>query len=603
MSMYTKVAILKLINQFGLMTTKGLAEKHSANCFLNSLLREWGNYFYDRELSEFVFNLNNEESLLVPIKYYSLVGRHDFDNKFLIRSAITKQTREISFLEMVDTLLHHLAESYKASIPEIDIFFKRIENSFSNITSAMNWRLDEINNLYSKSFVDFQEAEQALLIGHSFHPHPKSREEFSDEDYRMFSPEAGGEFVLQWLFVKPEVLHQQISVNFLEKKWTEKLLANDGGDNKYSSFLTNGYIPFPMHPWQWSIIKKNKDIQNYLSKKMIIECEENIYAKKWSATSSLRSLYEKSSPYMLKFSLSVRLTNSIRHLLPHEVVRGIEVMDVCSTKEGESFIQSFPDFHIVYEPAFMALIDSKKKIINETIVTMRLNPFDQKKAAQKIVLATLTQDHPSLGSSLIGLMLQRECSETEMYISDIGIVWFEVFLEKVIRPIILAQANWGILLGAHQQNLIVGISNNMPATAYFRDCQGTGYSELGFELFSKNVELLARKNGNILEEKMGNILFSYYLIINSTFNVIATIAKDTGVLESELISCLREKLITWKAMGVKDPSCFDYLLNEKTLMQKGNFKCSFGNLNENTAEDPLALYNPIPNPIYASNLC
>lgn len=585
------------------MTTQGLAEKHSANCFLNSLLREWGDYFYDRESSEFVFGLKNEESLLVPIKYYSLVGRHDYERKFLIRSDITKQSREISFLEMIDILLHHLAEKYQASPTQLNTFFKRIENSLSNITSAMNWRLEEINNLYSKSVVNFLEAEQALLIGHSFHPHPKSKEEFSDEDYKTFSPEAGGEFSIHWLLVKPEVLHQQKSKNFLEEKWTESLWANDNGDINYSSFLTKGYIPFPVHPWQWSILKKNKDIQNYISNNLIIDCGENVCAKKWSATSSLRSLYEKSSPYMLKFSLSVRLTNSVRHLLPHEVVRGIEVVDVCSTKMGKEYVQSFPDFHIIYEPAFMALIDSEKKIINETTVAMRLNPFDEKEAAQKLVLATLTQDHPALGASLIGLMLQRESIVTEMHISDIGIVWFEIFLEKVIRPIILAQANFGILLGAHQQNLIIGIYNNMPEISYFRDCQGTGYSELGFELFSKDVGLIARENGNILEEKMGNILFTYYLIINSTFNVIATIAKDTGIAESQLVKCLRDKLLAWKAMGVKDPSCFDYILFEKTLLQKGNFKCSFGNLNENTSENPLALYNPIPNPIYENELC
>ncbi len=38
-------------------------------------------------------------------------------------------------------------------------------------------------------------------------------------------------------------------------------------------------------------------------------------------------------------------------------------------------------------------------------------------------------------------------------------------------------------------------------------------------------------------------------------------------------------------------------------MQKGNFLCSFVNMNENTTENPLGIYNPIKNPLREKNLC
>ena len=142
----------------------------------------------------------------------------------------------------------------------------------------------------------------------------------------------------------------------------------------------------------------------------------------------------------------------------------------------------------------------------------------------------------------------------------------------------------------------------MPTASYFRDCQGTGYSKTGFEIFSKSVELMTLENGNVLDDEMGNTLFSYYLIINSTFNVINTIAKDTGLSEEHLMKVLKTNLNNWQAEDIKDNACFKYLLESPKLFQKGNFLCSFINMNENTTENPLGIYNSFSNPIFETIL-
>jgi len=580
------------------MHTKELSLKHSANCFLNSLFREWNDFYHDSETSSFVIKLKDEGMLVIPVEYYSLVGRHSYGGQFYYRKNKSDEASELNFSEVVVVLLEHLASIYKTSPEQISIFLDRITDSTQNIEASLKLRETDLKALYKNESIDFKDAEQALIVGHTFHPHPKNRDEFSEEDYKLYSPEAAGDFNLHWLMVHQDIVHRHVSKNFDHSEWNSEIFKKENPDNTKD----NGLIPFPVHPWQKNILLKMPLIKEYMEEGLIVDFHASkMTEEKWYPTSSLRTIYNETSPYMLKFSMSVRLTNSIRHMLPVEVVRGLQVLDVFSTANGKAFLESYPDFHVLFEPAFMALVDRDKKILNETIVSLRLNPF-VKNSAQKIVLATLTQDNPLEGLSMIGQQIIRASEKNHKSIEKMANDWFTKFLEIAVKPFMMAQANYGILLGAHQQNLILEIKNNMPKAAYFRDCHGTGYSKTGFELFSKEVNLMTIENGNILDEKNGNALFSYYLIINTVFNTISTIAKDAHIAEEQLMKLFREELFNWRASGVRDSSCFDYLLDNPKLLQKGNFLCSFVNMNENTTDNPLGIYNSFPNPIHEINL-
>ena len=567
------------------MKTRSLAEKHSAACFLNSLFREWKDHTYDLESSSLVIKLNHD-FLILPLESFSLTGKHSYTGTYFFNS------EEINFNKLKELLLNHLATIYKTTTAQLSIFNNRIDDSVENIKSSLDLRGQELSSLYESPSMDFNSAEQALIIGHTFHPHPKNRDEMSGSDYIKYAPETGGKFDLEWFFVSPDILYIHNSKNFENKSWNEELFKGRE--------ILKGYSVLPVHPWQKDKLLNHPVIKSYIVDKKIIPVDSFQETEKWHPTSSLRSIYNKKSPYMLKFSLSVRLTNSIRHLLPHEVVRGLQVMDVFSTGTGKTFLRKFPDFNILYEPGFMAIKDNHDKIINESIVSLRVNPFLED-AENKIVLATLTQDHPVKGMSLIGSQIHQLAEESNL--KTAAFLWLKKYLDVAVKPLLLAQANYGVLLGAHQQNLILEIKNSLPTQAYFRDCQGTGYSNIGFELFAGEVDLMTVENGNILDSKMGNTLFSYYLFINSTFNVISTLAKEAGLPEEEFFKVLRSEMTSWLKEGVRDTSCFDYLLESKTLLQKGNFLCSIINMNENTTENPLGIYNEMANPIYESKLC
>ena len=134
-----------------------LSKKHSTNCFLNSLFREWTDYYHDHETSTFVIKLKDEGHLNIPVEYFSLVGRHSYANQFYFKENNNSEIREIEFLELVDILLNHLSLIYKSN-PEIkNIFLGRINDSVKNITTALDLRSEDIAKLYvneSRDFID-----------------------------------------------------------------------------------------------------------------------------------------------------------------------------------------------------------------------------------------------------------------------------------------------------------------------------------------------------------------------------------------------------------------------------------------------------------------
>lgn len=528
----------------------------------------------------------------LPLKRRSLVGRHQYASVFFLEA--NGVMTEIGFEAVAEMIVKHLTNIFPNSTGNEVVFLERLQNSIANMELALVERQSDLEKIYS-SAMSFREAEQGLMIGHNFHPYPKMREGFNEEDYRKYSPEMAGEFALHWFLVKPEALEQQKAQAFKQEQWTLDAFQNEFNENGKGHFLLKeGYVPFPVHPWQRQHLLANQTVQKYLADGTILDI--GVSDKPWHPTSSLRSIHGAHSPYMMKFSLTLRLTNSIRHLTMVEVVRGLQVYDVFATTKGQEFVRQHPQFKIVFEPAFTALKAPDGKVLTESIVVCRENPFTMDNQEEAVVLSTLAQDNPLGGENLIQMSIRREAEKTHHSLQEVAQLWFARYLEVAVKPLLTAQARYGVLLGAHQQNLILSLKANYPEKAYFRDCQGTGYSQFGFSLYKNEVPSLTEDNGNILDEK-GNILFSYYLMINSTFNVIAAIAADGWVSERDLVADMRRFLLNMRAQNPEDVSCLSYLLDKPEIWHKGNFTCSLQNLNENTTANPLAIYNLINNPL------
>lgn len=552
-----------------MLRTRPLAIKHSARSFFNSYFRDMGTS-YDEAHKSFSIILE-DVTITVPVTFHSKVGTHRYGENFILKTL--RGERSIGFLEAAELI------SY-ANGGEDTKLYQRLNNSVRNMALSLDLREKEIEKLFETE-LDFLSAEQGLFIGHNFHPTPKSKDEFSEKDVLTYSPEFGRSFKMCWIYVHQSIFFEERSKTFGQINWQKLLLKKD---------LPQGYVAYPLHPWQKKVLFQQNEIKNYLEKGLILDGTQSL--ENWFATSSMRSLYSPDSPFMVKFSMSVKLTNSIRHLQKNEVSRGMLVHDLFSSPPGLEFSRKFPQFKVMQEPLYIGIKDAAGNVLPETIVLLRENPFRKESSKSVAVLATLTQDHPKLQMNLITRLIEG---------TKLDQLWFKNFLDHVITPLIVAQADYGILLGAHQQNLVLILKNGLPAGAYFRDCQGTGLSELGSTIFKPHLSHAKNFEENILPKDAGVALFTYYLVINSVFSTIGSIANASSELEEKLLEMFRLEL---KALSykVKDPSVVEHLLHSKELVQKGNFRCSVKNINENTTTDPLSIYNKIPNPIMSELL-
>lgn len=580
--------------------SRELALRHSATCFFNSIAREWSEVSLTDAPEGLAapkalrLPLEDGETLFVPVTGVSLVGRHRYGRGFFVQRG--DRRREISFDEAVAAVTARLALEFGTSDAQSRRFLDRVANSVDNIAATLAVRGLALAGLHQHSRVDFRSAEQSLFVGHNFHPTPKSRDEFSAADFKAYSSEMGGEFRLGWFLAKPEALFVQKAAAFRDDGFARDLFLQAFPDRAdLRALLNDGYEPLPVHPWQRLRLLERADVRSLLERRLVVDAGPA--GETWAATTSTRSVYNPRAKYMLKFSMSVRLTNSLRHLLPAEVVRGLQVYDVFATDAGRRFQTENPRFHVLFEPAFAALKNGDGGPMVESIVVWRENPFRETTRFQDVVLATLVQDHPSFGENLLLGNVRRLSEETGETLRAAATRWFDAYLDVVVDPLVKAQSRYGVLMGAHQQNLVLRLENHLPVASFFRDCQGTGYSRRGFELFAKDVELLSETNGNILDGVSGNTLFAYYLIVNSTFNVVASLASHGWISETDLLKRLRRRLLALKNENPTDTSCLEALLAEPTILQKGNFLCAFRGVNENTSENPLALYDRIANPL------
>ncbi|MGC9401436.1 IucA/IucC family protein [Vibrio genomosp. F10 str. 9ZC157] len=572
-----------------------------AACFLNSLARECSSVvIIDGECEAYYcIPLSNEHEIRIPLRVVSSIGLHEYQFPAVLYGT---EVAPIEFDQVVDLVVEQPALVGMITPEQKSIFVDRVNESYRNVYAAVK------DNPYGRKLfeerLNFRESEQGLLIGHSFHPAPKSREQFSPQDAQVYTPEFGGKFQLHWLAVDESLLVSGSSGDQSVRQRIEELVtADENLEISVAGLADDHEMLFPVHPWQWQSIKQRKEVRAYLKEGQIRDL--GAVGEKWYPTSSTRSLYSPKLPYMLKFSLSVKLTNSVRNLSLKEVVRGTRLNQLFEDTELKSLLGGKRGFQLMQEPAFLGLMDSNGLVIDESLLAFRDNPLMGKPEEEAVVLATLTQQNPFGGQSLLVSRIEHYARTHTLTPKVAAQRWFDAYCKHAVVPLFNLQANYGIVFLAHQQNIVMQLEEGLPIGMYYRDCQGTGYTDLAFELFpdalgcSTNAKHAKQETENYWNQDKVRRYFAYYLIINSTFSAIASIAAGLDIDESSLVTILRQHLVDLKTQGVKDDRCLNYVLDSDSLCCKGNFYCYLQNFNENSIPDPTVIYFDLSNPIVA----
>lgn len=585
-------------NKNSLILTSTQTEQHISNdvaaaCFLNALARECDaiSIVHEDNRTFYVIPQFEQLEVRIPIRYLSSLGLHEYQ---FPAYQLDEPNKPLNFSDVLDVMMQQPALVGVVSTQQKQLFIQRVMESHRNTQQAI------LNTPYADRLfcaeLNFQQAEQGLLVGHSVHPAPKSREQFSEQDARIYSPELGGKFPLRWLAVHPSITISGSSAGQCIKQRLEQFVEADNSLARIvSGKLPQDFLLFPVHPWQWGVFNTHPDVVTYLEKGLIKDLGQ--FGDLWYPTSSTRSLYSALSPYMLKFSLSVKLTNSIRNLSLKEVVRGTRLNELFHSSDLHQVLATETGFKVMQEPAFIGLIDANGVAIDESLVAFRDNPFQADREQEAVVLATLTQQNPSAKPALSAARIHTIAKRKQKSVQETALQWFDAYCQHVVVPLFNLQANYGVVFLAHQQNIVLQMEAGFPVGMYYRDCQGTGYTDLAFERYAVPLSQSKQDVENYWDQEKVRRYFAYYLIINSTFNVISSIAAHCSVSESSLLSILRQRLEILRTGGVRDGQCLDYVLDSGTLCCKGNFYCYLQNFNENSIPDPAVIYFDLPNPL------
>lgn len=567
----------------------------AAQCFLNALLRETRDWKHVSHApaghnGHIHLPLSSSQALCLPLRYFSPTQHHQYQFPALLISPEYPDGEAVTFQALVSLILAKPAIHAELSGDVIERFQQRVEQSHANTWQAINLR--HRWPILRHKPLSFSDAEQALLVGHAFHPAPKSHEPFNEAEARRYLPDFGSDFPLHWLSVDCQYVAGE-SLGLSLRARLMRFAAQSAGE-LLSQFTETRWL-LPMHPWQARHLHSQAWFQQLIANGAVVDLGE--CGNAWLPTSSSRSLYAPASQDMIKFSLSVRLTNSVRTLSVKEVKRGMRLARMADTPRWQTLQMQHPTLRVMQEDGWAGLRSVDGVVQEESLLALRVNLLFDNPATQTNVLVSLTQCAPDGGDSLLAAAIKRLSSRLGLTSGQAAHCWLNAYCDRVLLPLFSVEANYGLVLLAHQQNILVEMQQDLPVGLLYRDCQGSGFTELAADWLAEMGEAGAE---NCFSREQVLRYFPYYLLVNSTLAVTAAMGAAGFASEQQLMASVREKLVTLRN-SVRDTRTLDYVLDSKRWNCKGNFHCYLHDLNENTIVDPAVIYFDFQNPFYREN--
>ncbi|KAB7706224.1 siderophore biosynthesis protein SbnE [Bacillus aerolatus] len=569
--------------------SRKLAEQAAVERLLNAYLRE--NNIFDPRISneQFIVMLkNNGKKISGSFIYWSPIGHHTFGERFYINeeSGFIKVTaREV--IELIIEELSYFEKDRQLRSKKIETILEHIENSIAKTTMYLEHALMK----KQREQPVYLNSEQSLLLGHPFHPTPKSSEGFSESDLAEFAPELGASFLLHYIAISNEYL--------LEERITESALHFDSALSNQELLEVKQrlgdrheeYKLLPLHPWQARYLLGLEEVQGLIQRGEIVNLGRLgpfVYP-----TSSIRTIWDKRQNAFYKLPLHVQITNFIRTNSLEQVKRTMDAAKVIAHIRKSYETDSF---RILLELGYRALSipESSKEVngrlIQNTAVLFRegVEGLEKKGDDDLYVTASLLEEQPGWKESELAKLLKTyKYNEKE---------WLRQYLSISLVPMLKLFAETGVSLEAHVQNSLVKFVKGWPETCYVRDLEGISISRNKAEANGWLQKLLAEDSPVLYSEEESWLRFNYYVVVNHLGHLISSLGKVHNSDERELWQVVRSILLeiekTTFSKALKTYA--GKLLESKTLPAKANLVSRF----QERGETPL--FVEIPNPIYES---
>ncbi|MEM4780636.1 MAG: IucA/IucC family protein [Halalkalicoccus sp.] len=582
------------------MNPDGIASEAAIHAYLNCYLRETGDGEVV-ELDDPAIDAGIDRAiacelpergieLLVPLAYRSPTGRHRFALPGYYRAGGERFALDLGTLaaltagsiarsrdaEATDELLYHVLDSRRA----IERFVRA--RAGDDRLDATEWT--------------FRDAEQSLVFGHLLHPTPKSREGIAPHDAQRYAPELRGSFPLSYVRADPALLEEGSAREERASAWVRGALRDDPHvpDGFCERHADDALVP--LHPWQADHLRRQPRVRR------LIEDDEVAFlgevGRPFYPTSSVRTLYAPDAPFMVKGSLAVRITNSVRTNKRLELERGVAVAELLDAGLAREIDRRFPDFEVVRDPAYLTLGGELTEGEESGFeVVFRENPFRDEDAENVAPVVDLCQDGID-GPSRLARLVEEVAAREGVSTADAAEEWFRRYLATAIRPVLWLYLAYGIGLEAHQQNAVLSVEEGYPDGFYYRDNQGYYFAESTYPAVDDMLPGVGARADTLVSDAVADERIRYYVVLNNAFGVINALGTAGFLDERRLLSLLREELESLREFDRPESSLLESLLAERRLPCKANLLTRAHGMDELVGElETQSVYTDVPNPL------
>ncbi|GGO03118.1 IucA/IucC family protein [Haloarcula pellucida] len=578
------------------------ADAATVHAFLNCYLRETGDYEVHEDPvagidpgPDGLLRKRLPEQgvdLLAPLVHRSPTERHLFEIPVRYRLP-DGTTQPVDAATLASLVVKDLSlERDGEAVP--DALLERVLRSKRNVETFVTARTDDPHAAIDQTF---REAEQSLVFGHHRHPTPKSRQGIAERNRETYAPELAGSFPLHYFRASPDIVAAESALDTDAATWVDDALRADPAvsDSFVENHVESEDVLLPVHPWQADFLLDQPHVRRHLGDGL---SHLGPVGREFYPTTSVRTLYAPDAPFMVKSSLSVQITNSVRTNKRPELERGVALAELFDTAFGDELDAAFPNFDVVRDPAYLALDVGKRRESGlETV--LRANPFRGELAERSTPLVALCQD-AVVGQSRLGRLVTDIADREDRAAAAVSEEWFRRYLETAIRPVLWLYLEQGVGVEAHQQNSVLTLdAEGYPSEFRYRDNQGFYFPESQYDRVEDYLPGVGERADTVCADAVADERLRYYVVLNNAFDVINAFGSAGLVDERRLLSSLRDELERARDRYDRPTSEFlDPLLESPTVPCKANLLTRFRGLDEleNDIENQ-SVYADVTNPL------
>ncbi|MEU9252997.1 IucA/IucC family protein [Streptomyces sp. NPDC048270] len=392
-------------------------------------------------------------------------------------------------------------------------------------------------------------SEQSLLMGHPHHPAPKARGGAPAASWLPYAPEAHARFPLAFLGLREDQAAEEGGAAAAAA--VDSLADALGGPRPPA-----GYRLLPAHPWQLDLVGSRPAVREAFADGRLLRLGESRLPA-WP-TASIRTLYVPgAADLFVKFSLDVRITNDVRRLWRHDLLKlrrtdaAVEAGFAALRRAGAGAAWLADRGYRTADFAFEELA-----VLVRDGFGARGGPAHTAPGATPLLAAALAE-------GFAGSPLERTADPA---------AWWRAYLRQVVPPVLELFARHGVVLEAHLQNTVIAVdAAGLPVQALFRDAEG--------------VKLLSDLERGAAWQRL-----VYCLVVNHLAEIAGALGERHPDISALVWPAVREEFLRYDAeRGLPEIA---ELLTAPALPAKTNLL-----LRWTRADGADARYLPLPNPL------